>query len=93
MLQLLSSLTTVVLQPTVKELKSYLKIGLTPEQYDQALQKIESQWFEGDCFMQSPYWKILGPEKKDRQNDFISILDGCAKVGISQIVIPSATRP
>ena len=53
MLQLLSSLTTVVLQPTVKELKSYLKIGLTPEQYDQALQKIESQWFESDCFMQS----------------------------------------
>jgi len=42
----------------------------------------------GDCFMQSPYWKILGPEKKDRQNDFISILDACAKVGISQIVIP-----
>jgi len=53
MLQLLSSLTTVVLQPTVKELKSYIKTGLTPEQYDHALQKIESQWFEGDCFMQS----------------------------------------
>lgn len=53
MLQLLSSLTTVVLQPTVNELKSYLKVGLTADQYDNALQKIESQWFESDCFMQS----------------------------------------
>lgn len=53
MLQLLCSLTTVVLQPTVKDLKSYLKTGVTPEQYDDALQNIESQWFESDCFMQS----------------------------------------
>lgn len=42
----------------------------------------------GDCFMQSPFWKISGPEKKDRQNDLISILDACAKIGITQIVIP-----
>lgn len=53
MLQLLSSLTTVVLRPTVQELKSYLKSGLSPEQYDTALEKVESQWFESDCFMQS----------------------------------------
>ena len=53
MLQLLSSLTTVALQPTVKELKDYLKNGLTPEQYDAALVNVESQWFESDCFMQS----------------------------------------
>lgn len=53
MLQLLSSLVTVVLQPTVKELKGYLKNGLTVEQYDTALEKVESLWFESDCFMQS----------------------------------------
>ncbi|ABM03389.1 CRISPR-associated protein, Cse1 family [Psychromonas ingrahamii 37] len=53
MLQLLSSLSTVVLQPTVQELKDYLKNGLTPEQYEAALDKVESQWFESDCFMQS----------------------------------------
>jgi L-ribulose-5-phosphate 3-epimerase len=42
----------------------------------------------GDCFMQSPFWKLSGAKKKDRQNDLICILDGCANVGISQIVIP-----
>ena len=42
----------------------------------------------GDCFMQSPFWKLSGAKKKDRQNDLICILDGCANVGISQVVIP-----
>lgn len=53
MLQLLSSLTTVLLHPTVQELKGYLQNRLTSEQYDAALAKVESQWFESDCFMQS----------------------------------------
>ena len=53
MLQLLSSLCTVVLQPTVKELRNYLSNGLTPEQYDIALDKIDIKWFENDRFMQS----------------------------------------
>jgi L-ribulose-5-phosphate 3-epimerase len=42
----------------------------------------------GDCFMQSPFWKLSGVEKKDRQKDLTSILSGCEKVGIKQIVIP-----
>lgn len=42
----------------------------------------------GDCFMQSPFWKLFGAEKEDRQNDFICILDGCSSVGITQVVIP-----
>lgn len=42
----------------------------------------------GDCFMQSPFWKLSGKEKKDRQNDLIAILIGCEKIGIKQIVIP-----
>jgi len=53
MLQMLASLTTVVLKPTISELKSYLTHGLTAEQYDQALSNIETKWFEDDCFMQS----------------------------------------
>lgn len=42
----------------------------------------------GDCFMQSPFWKVSGAEKRDRQKDLISILKGCKKIGINQIVIP-----
>jgi CRISPR system Cascade subunit CasA len=53
MLQLLSSLTTVVLNPTVIELKAYLKQGVSEEQYDDALNKVSCEWFESDCFMQS----------------------------------------
>ena len=53
MLQLLSSLTTVVLQPTKKELKGYLNQGLSIDHYDHCLAKIEVSWFDADCFMQS----------------------------------------
>jgi hexulose-6-phosphate isomerase len=42
----------------------------------------------GDCFMQSPFWKLYGQDKLDRQNDFFSIINACEKVGIAQIVIP-----
>ena len=42
----------------------------------------------GDCFMQAPFWKLSGAEKIDRQKDLISILKGCKKIGINQIVIP-----
>lgn len=53
MLQLLGSLTTVVLQPTLNELREYLRNGLTEAQYDNALQKIDLQWFKEQCFMRS----------------------------------------
>lgn len=53
MLQMLSSLATVVLKPSVSELKGYIENGLTPEQYDQALSRVETKWFEDDCFMRS----------------------------------------
>ncbi|MCK5666612.1 MAG: type I-E CRISPR-associated protein Cse1/CasA [Thiotrichaceae bacterium] len=54
MLQLLSSLSTVVLKPSLDELKGYLKQGLTEAQYDQALEKVDLQWFDEACFMRSP---------------------------------------
>ena len=38
--------------------------------------------------MQSPFWKLSGLDKKQRQDDLMCILDGCANVGISQVVIP-----
>ena len=53
MLQLLSSLTTVLLKPTLEELKGYLNTGLTEEQYDAKLGRIDIQWFEAECFMRS----------------------------------------
>lgn len=53
MLQLLSSLATVVLNPTVAELKNYLKQGVSEQQYEKALNKVNLKWFESDCFMQS----------------------------------------
>jgi len=53
MLQLLGSLSTVVLKPTLDELKGYLKNGLTAEQYDLALSKVDLQWFDEKCFMRS----------------------------------------
>lgn len=55
MLQMLSSLTTVVLKPTISELNDYLANGLSPAQYDALLEKVDSQWFEGDRFMRSAF--------------------------------------
>jgi len=55
MLQLLSSLTTVVLKPNLEELKDLLIQGLTKEQYDQALKKVDTQWFDETCFMRSSF--------------------------------------
>lgn len=51
MLQMLSSLSTVVLKPTAKELSHYLTRGLSPEDYDALLEKVDSKWFESECFM------------------------------------------
>jgi len=53
MLQLLASLTTVILRPSLTDLRSFLANGVTKQQYDIALAAIDDQWFEADCFMQS----------------------------------------
>jgi len=42
----------------------------------------------GDCFMQAPFWKLHGHKKRSRQNDFISIINACEKIGIRYVVIP-----
>jgi CRISPR system Cascade subunit CasA len=51
MLQMLASLSTVVLKPTIKEWNYYLVSGLSPENYDALLEKVDSNWFENDRFM------------------------------------------
>jgi len=53
MLQLLSSLTTVLLKPTLNELRNYLANGVTAQIYEQALAKIELEWFDEHSFMRS----------------------------------------
>lgn len=50
--------------------------------------KVDVHSLTGDCFMQSPFWKLYGQDKLDRQNDLLSIINACEKVGIKQIVIP-----
>ncbi|MBB1408034.1 type I-E CRISPR-associated protein Cse1/CasA [Pseudoalteromonas sp. SG43-7] len=55
MLQMLSSLSTVVLKPTISDLNDYLANGLSPGQYDALLEKVDSQWFEGERFMRSAF--------------------------------------
>lgn len=53
MLQMLSSLATVVLQPDTKQLQYYLANGISGQEYDKRLSEVNSEWFEGDCFMRS----------------------------------------
>jgi L-ribulose-5-phosphate 3-epimerase len=42
----------------------------------------------GDCFMQSPFWKIDTLLCEDLQADFIAICKACAALGIQMIVMP-----
>lgn len=69
MLQLLASLSTVVLKPSLEELKGYLKQGVTAEQYENKLKGIDLQWFDESCFMRSTF-----PENKNTFSAIISKL-------------------
>lgn len=42
----------------------------------------------GDCFMQSPFWKVTGEERTSLQKDFRSIIRACRAVNIQHIVVP-----
>lgn len=55
MLQLLASLVTVLFKPTMAELKKYLINGISAQQYDEKLNRMDTKWFEDDCFMQSTF--------------------------------------
>ena len=42
----------------------------------------------GDCFMQSPFWKVSGHARLDLQADFLEISRACSEVGIRMMVVP-----
>jgi L-ribulose-5-phosphate 3-epimerase len=42
----------------------------------------------GDCFMQAPFWKAAGDERRTLEDDFLAVSAACAAVGISMIVVP-----
>lgn len=42
----------------------------------------------GDCFMQSPFWKVQGDEVALLLRDFRAVAKACASVGISMMVVP-----
>jgi hexulose-6-phosphate isomerase len=42
----------------------------------------------GDCFMQAPFWKVRGDERKALENDFRAVAKACSAVGISMMVVP-----
>jgi len=53
MLQMLSSLATVVLKPSLAELRGYLKNGVSDQEYNDALTKVDTKWFDEKSFMRS----------------------------------------
>lgn len=42
----------------------------------------------GDCFMQTPFWKVMGMERDSLQNDFKAIVAACHAVNLQYIVVP-----
>tara|TARA_B110000027_G_C16108755_1_gene296613 strand:+ start:1301 stop:2152 length:852 start_codon:yes stop_codon:yes gene_type:complete len=42
----------------------------------------------GDCFMQSPFWKVSGDKCIALERDFVAIATACITLGITYIVVP-----
>ncbi len=42
----------------------------------------------GDCFMQAPFWKTEGEAQSQLKDDFLSICQACADIGIRMLVLP-----
>ena len=42
----------------------------------------------GDCFMQSPFWKTVGGERKALESDFVSVVHSCVELGVELLVVP-----
>ena len=67
---------------------------LVNKKYDLKIKKlctennIEINSLTGDCFMQSPFWKSSGEEKRILIKDLNSILEACLRMSIEIIVIP-----
>ena len=65
MMQMLSSLATVVLNPTLKELRTMIKEGITEREYDQALKLVNVDIFNQTKFMRSSPTEPKEPYKTD----------------------------
>ena len=53
------------------------------EKYELTIQSLT-----GDCFMQAPFYKTGGSERKSLLQDFVNIIDACVAVNIQYIVFP-----
>ena len=42
----------------------------------------------GDCFMQSPFYKLEGIERAARLDDLDALVDACAEIGVRYVLIP-----
>lgn len=42
----------------------------------------------GDCFMQTPFWKVSGDQRIALEQDFVAIATACRSIGITYIVVP-----
>ena len=100
MLQLLSSLTSVVLKPTLEDLKNYLENGVSGQQYDLALTKIETQWFDENSFMRSksdsdnnlaegPITKLVSGIECGTSTNAIGLF---SQIQTAQIICPDCTH-
>jgi hexulose-6-phosphate isomerase len=59
------------------------KIRALCRQYDVSIPSLT-----GDCFMQSPFWKVAGHARLGLQADFLKISRACSEVGIHMMVVP-----
>ena len=50
--------------------------------------KITINSLTGDCFMQQPFWKSDGKQRKCLEENFIDVCESCSSLGIKLIVIP-----
>ena len=42
----------------------------------------------GDCFMQTPFWKMSKAQRERSERDFLAVVDACSIMGIKYIVVP-----
>jgi len=41
-----------------------------------------------DCFMQAPFWKAQGSERRALERDFLAVVRACAAGGLTMVVVP-----
>jgi L-ribulose-5-phosphate 3-epimerase len=42
----------------------------------------------GDCFMQTPFWKVSKAQRESSERDFLAVVDACSIMGTKYIVVP-----